>query len=323
MQHFSLTFHEQFAYVKFDMSGEKVNKFNQAAFHELSDVIDQLENKISVEWVLFDSGKVDSFIAGADIKELESVETLDDGQALIQRGHDIFNRLSSLKSKTVALVDGVALGGGLEFSLACDFIVVTDSDKVKLGLPEVNLGIMPGWGGTQRLPRRIGFIQGIDHIVSGKVVDAKKAVKIGLADAMVPSEFKHTALMDLIRQKKLKRASRKTSLLEVVPGVKFFVVRKAKQAILKKTRGLYPAPIKALNLVAKTYSKSIQKGLACEIKAVSELFDTNIPKHLMRLFFSQESVKKMPQLQQATSKKIQRVGVVGVGLMGGVLGGGF
>ena len=320
MHHFSLTFHEQFAYVKFDMVGEKVNKLNKEAFLDLSQIMDQLEKKINIEWVLFDSTKLGVFIAGADIKELESVQSYDDGQALIQRGHDVFNRMASLKAKTVALVDGVALGGGLEFALSCDFIVVTDSEKVKLGLPEVNLGIIPGWGGTQRLPRRIGLIKGIEHIVSGKIINAKKALHLGLADAMVPSDFKHEALMGLIKNNKLKRRLRKRSIIERLPGFKFFVVRKAKQSILQKTKGLYPAPIKALDVVSWSYSKSLQKGLQKEIQGVSELFDTNIPKHLMNLFFSQENIKKMSQVQAASGRKIKRVGVVGAGLMGGGIG---
>ena len=237
MQHFSLTFHEQFAYVKFDMVGEKVNKFNKEAFLDLSDVMDQLEKKINVEWVLFDSSKLGVFIAGADIKELESVQSYEDGQALIQRGHDVFNRISSLKAKTVALVDGVALGGGLEFALSCDFIVVTDSEKVKLGLPEVNLGIIPGWGGTQRLPRRVGLIKGIEHIVSGKIIDEKKQLRLGLADAMVPSDFKHEALMGLIKKNKLKRRLKSNPLLNVCRDLSFLLFAKPNNPSYKRQKG--------------------------------------------------------------------------------------
>ena len=110
---------------------------------ELSTILDQLEKNIHVEWVLFDSNKPGIFIAGADIKEINNIETVDQGIGLAKKGQDIFNRVAKLKPKTVSLIDGVALGGGLEFSLACDYIVVTDSDAVKLGLPEVNLGIIP------------------------------------------------------------------------------------------------------------------------------------------------------------------------------------
>ena len=155
MEHFSVTYHDQFAYVVFDMPKEKVNKFNKETMFELSELIEQLSKRINVKWVLFDSKKQGVFIAGADIKELESISSVEEGTELIERGQSIFNSLSKLKAKTVALIDGVALGGGLEFALACDHIVVTDSKHVKLGLPEVNLGIIPGWGGTQRLPRQL------------------------------------------------------------------------------------------------------------------------------------------------------------------------
>ena len=151
MIHFSITIHDVFAYVTFDMQGEKVNKLSYDVFLELKQVIEKLNQNKTIQWVLFDSLKPGVFIAGADIKELKNVQTLDDGKALIDRGQTLFNELAGIKANTVALVDGVALGGGLEFSLACDYIVVTDSKRVRLGLPEVNLGIIPGWGGTQRL----------------------------------------------------------------------------------------------------------------------------------------------------------------------------
>ena len=112
MSHFSLTFHEQFAYVKFDMKDEKVNKLNVDTFHELFQIVDQLEQNNKVNWVLFDSSKDGIFIAGADIKELQSIKSYEEGKDIIKRGHDLFNRIAALKAKTVALVDGVALGGG-------------------------------------------------------------------------------------------------------------------------------------------------------------------------------------------------------------------
>ncbi|MEC8677307.1 MAG: enoyl-CoA hydratase-related protein, partial [Candidatus Margulisiibacteriota bacterium] len=148
MTHFSLTFHDVFAYVTFDMKDEKVNKFSEGVFDELLEIIEKIKKKTVIEWVLFDSLKPGIFIAGADIKELKNAETLEAGEQLITRGQDAFNKLAQLKPKTIALIDGVALGGGLEFALACNFIVVTNSEKVKVGLPEVNLGIIPGWGGT-------------------------------------------------------------------------------------------------------------------------------------------------------------------------------
>ncbi|MGC6367166.1 MAG: 3-hydroxyacyl-CoA dehydrogenase NAD-binding domain-containing protein [Candidatus Marinamargulisbacteria bacterium] len=317
MNHIKLTFHDIFAYVTFDMVGEKVNKFNREMMIELTNVIQQVNQHPKVQWVLFDSLKAGVFIAGADIKELRDVKSMDDGRALIERGQTLFNQLADMKAKTVALVDGVALGGGLEFSLACDYIVVTNSDKVRLGLPEVNLGIIPGWGGTQRLPKRIGLIKGVEHIVTGKAVNAKKALKLGLADAMVPSAFKHDALMGLIKANKLKRKKPAKLLVERIPGFGLLLKRKVRQSIIQKTNGHYPAPLKALDVVMKTHSKSVKKGLAVEFEGVVDMFETSIPKNLMSLFFSQENVKKSPILTKASDRKINQVGVVGAGLMGG------
>ncbi len=320
MNHFSLTFHEQFAYVKFDMKNEKVNKLNLITFHELSHLLEQLEDNSKIKWVLFDSSKPDVFIAGADIKELQSIQSFEEGQEVIQRGHQIFNRISALKAKTVALCDGVALGGGLEFALACDFIVITDSEKVRFGLPEVNFGIIPGWGGTQRLPRRIGLIQGLKHIVAGKIIDGKKALALGVADAMVPSSSKHDALMDLIRKKKLRRRHAKRSIIEYIPGYTAFVCRQAKKETLKKTQGFYPAPIKAIDVISQTFNKPLSVGLDVEIQGVSDLFDTAIPRNLMALFFAQENIKKMPQLKNSSHRMVQNVGIFGTGLMGSGIG---
>ncbi|MEC8678070.1 MAG: 3-hydroxyacyl-CoA dehydrogenase NAD-binding domain-containing protein [Candidatus Margulisiibacteriota bacterium] len=320
MTHFSLTFHDVFAYVTFDMKDEKVNKLSEDVFDELLDIIEKIKKKTVVEWVLFDSLKPGIFIAGADIKELKNAKTLEDGKALIERGQNAFNLLAELKPKTIALIDGVALGGGLEFALACNFIVVTNSEKVKLGLPEVNLGIIPGWGGTQRLPKKIGLIKAIEYIVSGKSINGKKALSLGLADAMVSSEFKHDELMKLIKSKVLKRRRYKSLLIEWIPFGSLFIKRKVKQSILKKTNGHYPAPLVALDVVFKTVKKSVKKGLRIEKEGVVSLFNSSIPKNLMSLFFAQENVKKLPILKNVSDRNIQQVGIVGSGLMGGGIG---
>lgn len=320
MHNFSLNIEKEFAYVNFDMKNEKVNKFNKESFLELSQIVDQLEKNINVKWVLFHSNKPGIFIAGADIKELESVKTFEEGEDLIKRGQDLFDRISNLKPNTVSFIDGVALGGGLEFALSCNYIVVTDSKKVKLGLPEVNLGIIPGWGGTQRLPRKIGLIAGLQHIVTGKIINGKKALKLGLADAMVSDTTKYDSLMTLIQNKKIKKSRPKRSIFEVFPGMKFFIYREVKKKIIEKTKSLYPAPLKALEVVKKTYRKSIKKGLEKEFIAVTDLFESNIPKNLISLFFAQENVKKIPQLSNASNRTFKNVGVFGVGLMGGGIG---
>ena len=240
MTHFSLTFHDVFAYVTFDMKDEKVNKFSEDVFDELLEIIEKIKKKTVIEWVLFDSLKPGIFIAGADIKELKNAETLEAGEQLINRGQEAFNKFAQLKPKTIALIDGVALGGGLEFALACNFIVVTNSEKVKLGLPEVNLGIIPGWGGTQRLPKKIGLIKSIEYIVSGKSMNGKRALSIGLADAMVSSEFKHDELMALIKTKKLKRSRISVSFIERLPFCVIFNKAKSKTVHIEKDKRALP-----------------------------------------------------------------------------------
>ena len=320
MSNFSLTIEKSFAYVNFDMKNEKVNKLNKESFLELSNIVEKLEKNINVEWIFFLSNKPGVFIAGADIKELESIETIEEGEELIKRGQQLFSRISNLKPNTISLIDGVALGGGLEFALSCNYIVVTDSPSVKLGLPEVNLGIIPGWGGTQRLPKKIGLISGLQHIVTGKIINGKKALKLGLADAMVADATKYDSLMTLIQNKKIKKSKPKRPFIEVFPGLKFLIYKQVKKKIIEKTKSLYPAPLKALEVVKKTYSKSVKKGLENEFSAVVDLFETSIPKNLMSLFFAQENAKKISFVNDASKRSIKHVGVFGAGLMGGGIG---
>jgi 3-hydroxyacyl-CoA dehydrogenase/enoyl-CoA hydratase/3-hydroxybutyryl-CoA epimerase len=319
---FSVEHNADITRVTFNMPGEKVNKFNREVSLELGCILQDIQEK-NPEWVVFESTKPGIFVAGADINELNDITGSDEGRELIERGQQLFQQLAKLPSKTIALIDGAALGGGLEFALACNMIVVTNSNKVRLGLPEVNLGIIPGWGGTQRLPQRIGLIRAIDTIVTGRTITAKKALAWGLVDAMVPSAFQWAALTQLIRQKKIKRRRFKRPFWDCLPGVKYIIGRKAKAAILKKTKGQYPAPMIAVDVMLQTHRIPINNGLKIECDGVVSLLQSSIPSHLMALFFSQESIKKQALLRQVTDRRVQHVGVVGAGLMGGGIGAWF
>jgi 3-hydroxyacyl-CoA dehydrogenase/enoyl-CoA hydratase/3-hydroxybutyryl-CoA epimerase len=317
----TVVYKDAFAYVTIDQPGEAVNTFGRSLLDELDQLINTLDAAPAVQWVVVESAKKGVFIAGADIRELQSATSADDVAALISRGQEVFNRWAALSAKTVALINGAALGGGLEFALACDYVVVTNADTVRLGLPEVNLGIIPGWGGTQRLPKRIGVLPAIQHIVSGKPVSGKRALAMGLADAMVSAAFGQASLNQWIQSKQLKRRcpSRWVRVMTYLPFFNSIVRRMVRSAIIKTTKGMYPAPLMALDVVLKTHRGSLRDGLIRERDAIKALVAAPIPQYLIALFFAQESVKKQVP-SGTTQRSIHQVGVIGAGLMGGGIG---
>src|SRR5512138_3691875 len=174
------------AVVTFDLPGEKVNKLTAAVMEELDGLLERLAADGSVKALVFASGKADTFIAGADIAEIRDITDAARGEALSRRGQAVFRRIEEMPFPTVAAIHGACLGGGFELALACDHRVISDDARTVLGLPEVKIGIMPGFGGTQRLPRLAGLINGLDLIVTGRNVRPRQAKRLGLADAVVP-----------------------------------------------------------------------------------------------------------------------------------------
>src|SRR6266496_1173913 len=187
MNAFSLALEEDsLGVLTFDRPGEKVNVFSREAFEELSEVLVRLAREPRIRSLLLRSGKPDSFIAGADVKEFVSLppDQIREGSA---RGQALFEQLARLPYPTVAAINGTCLGGGTELALACDYRVMSDGPKAKIGLPEVRLGIFPAWGGCTRLPRLVGLQKALDLVLTGKQLDARRAKKIGLVDEAVPA----------------------------------------------------------------------------------------------------------------------------------------
>ena len=322
---------KKIARLVFDLEGEKVNKFSTSVMEELDNVLHDLGRKNGVKALVVESGKPGMFIAGADIKELEVVKNEAEGVRLARGGQDVFNRLEDLPFPTIAVIDGACVGGGLEFALACTYRITTDNPKVRIGLPEVQLGLVPGWGGTQRLPRLIGLQQGVEMVLTGKVVPGAKAYKMGIVDAITPSEFLDEAVNRFVAKilepkgKKKVLARRKKGglvkwLLEGNPLGRKLFFRMALKNVMAKTHGQYPAPLKALEVIQKTFTMHLKDGLSIEADAIASLANSEICKNLIQLFFTQEAMKKSsgtaidftPDLS-----KIERVGVIGAGTMGG------
>lgn len=308
----------------FDLKGEKVNKFSPEILEELEQVIDQAAQDKSIQSLILKSGKEGVFIAGADLntfKEAEHNPAMI--SELIQKGHRVFSKIQALPFPTIALIDGTCLGGGTECALACTYRIGTDHPKTSIGLPETQLGIFPGWGGTQRLPRLIGLQAALKMILTGKPVDGKKASKMGLVDVYYPSSFAEERTYTFAKEVGLKRSKRKKSfidkLLEGNPIGRALIFKKARQNVLKVTKGNYPAPIIALDLIKKTYSLPLEKGLQKEIEVFTKAIENELSGsiHLINLFFINEALKKQPEGKQAEPLPVESAAVLGAGTMGG------
>lgn len=306
--------------------GIKINKLDRKAFTELNEHIHFLKAKAKeIKTVLIWSDKKDMFLAGADIEEIQSMTKPEQALEMVENVQAIFQELAELPQITLAAIHGPCLGGGLELSLACDYRICSDSEKTKIGLPEIQLGVIPGAGGTQRLPRVVGLVQGITMITSAQPVDSRKALKIGLVSDVVPEENLIQYCRELLQTKKYSKFETKTSFLQGVvehTPLKKIVFNKARKTIEAKTKGHYPAPLRALDVIEKTFNKEIKFGLQTEAQVFAELAVTPTAKNLINLFFNMEALKKergvgAMEAPNFKPEKIQEIGVLGAGIMGG------
>ena len=310
----------------FDLKTEKVNKLSYSIMMDLKAHLTGLAQRDDVRVLVIKSGKPGVFIAGADITEFQSVDTPEKSREVVDMGQSVFSMISDLKFPTIAAIQGVCLGGGMELALACDFRVCSDSPRAVMGLPEVNLGIIPGWGGTQRLPRLIGLTAALDIILKGSSVPGAKALKLGLVDLCVPDAFFDDRLRQFIglvadgsKRKALLKRRKKISWADSFFLHRWLVAHFAKKSVMAKSKGHYPAPLAAIKAVVKGYGRSLKSGLEQEAKAFTPLPLTSVSKNLVTLFFIQESLKKYTGVSDATvvPKRIKNAAVLGAGLMGG------
>jgi len=310
----------------FDRPGSAANVFDRATLEELEAHLGAIENDAAVSGLVFTSAKSKIFIAGADLNAFAHAEerVLHD---MGNFGHRVFTRLGRMKIPSVAAIHGICLGGGLEFALACDWRVATSDKATKLGLPETQLGILPAWGGSTRLPKLIGLPAALGLILTGKQVVGAQALKLGVIDEMTHPEYLLDAARGLL--KKGKRPAPAKRWVNRVPFV-FLVAAKARHDVLAKTRGHYPAPLEAIKVCTAAAYKPFEEGLAAEKHSFLELVRTPECRNLLSVFFLQERAKKLsvPQLGSGSTslpsereaaplpKKIRRVAVIGAGTMG-------
>ncbi|WP_274878613.1 fatty acid oxidation complex subunit alpha FadJ [Vibrio harveyi] len=316
---FSLKIDEQnIAWLAIDVPNEKMNTLQAAFADEMKEIFAQLKDTSGVKGMIIHSLKPDNFVAGADVRMLEACTTASEAEALAKQGQELFQQLSDLPYPVVAAIHGPCLGGGLELALACDYRVCTDSDKTRLGLPEVQLGLLPGSGGTQRLPRLIGLLPSLDLILTGKQLRAKKAKKLGVVDACVPE----TILLDVAKQliekgknKGKKKQSTKEKLMSGSGLGRKFVFDQAAKKTNEKTRGNYPATVAILEVIQHGLEKGFAQGQELEAKRFGELVMSSESKALRSIFFATTEMKK-ENGAEAEPAAVNRVGVLGGGLMG-------
>ena len=305
----------------FDRQGSAANIFDTRTFEELNAHLDFLEDRTTqgpVQGVIFVSAKGKIFIAGADLHGFTS-GPMTDGRLgeIIDNGHRTFHRIARLRVPTVAAIQGVCVGGGLELTLACDWRVACNDGATKLGLPEVQIGILPAWGGSVRLPRLVGLPKALEIILTGKQLAGVPAVKCGLADALAYPEGMLSVAEEQV--KRGKRPAPKT-IPANLPGARQVVAAIARKDALAKTRGNYPAATRAIEVATAALGTSEEGGFRLERDAFVELAKTEAARNLMSIFFLQERAKKtkLPaDLEAAPSARpLKKVAVVGAGLMG-------
>jgi 3-hydroxyacyl-CoA dehydrogenase/enoyl-CoA hydratase/3-hydroxybutyryl-CoA epimerase len=306
-----------------DLPGEKVNTLGSGMIGQFEALLGDIEKDTSVRALVIKSGKPDNFIAGADIKEFTQIGSVEEGEALSRAGQAIFDTLEGSRTPVVAAIHGTCVGGGTELSLACDYRVAADDRKTSIGLPEVMLGLIPGAGGSNRLPRLVGLVRALDMILSGRALRAPRALKAGLVD-----EVCHPAiLLDVAKRAALGLAEGRVKPRR--PGISLkekllrpVIFRKARATVVKRTGGHYPAPLEAIDVVRRATSTSLRAGLEIEARAFGRLSVSEVSRALVSVFFATQEIKKDAGYPQGTrSREVRKLGVLGAGLMGAGIAG--
>ncbi|EFE95521.1 fatty acid oxidation complex subunit alpha FadJ [Serratia odorifera] len=303
--------------ITIDVPDEKVNTLKAEFVDQVNEVLNKAQQYAALEGLVIVSGKPDSFIAGADITMIAACSNAKEAEDLARKGQSTLAKIAAFPVPVVAAIHGACLGGGLELALACHSRVCSLDDKTALGLPEVQLGLLPGSGGTQRLPRLIGASKALDMMLTGKHIRARQALRMGLVDDAVPQAILLDAAIARVKQgwkskptlpwqERLMNGPLGRSLL-------FSVVRKK---TLAKTHGNYPAAERIIQVVRAGLEQGSGHGYQAEARAFGELAMTPQSAALRSLFFASTALKK-ERGGDAQPRELQRVGILGGGLMGG------
>ncbi len=324
------------AWVTLDVKGESQNTLRAEFAEEFESIFETIKADSSVKSMIIISAKDKCFIAGADINMLQDLKTEADILAVANTGHELFGKMEQLDMPIVAAIHGSCLGGGLELAMACSYRISTDDASSRFGLPEVQLGLLPGGGGTQRLPRLVGIASSLDLMLTGKQLIAKKAKSLGIIDEVVAKanlrkvaekmalklvgkDKRVTSELKLkIKPKMLMSvAGLQTLALETTQAGRKIIFDKALEAVNRKTMGNYPSPEKIINAVQVGMNQGFEAGLKEEAKGFAELVMSPVAKQLMNIFFASNELKKdRGVVGDVELIPINRVGILGGGLMG-------
>src|SRR5690606_6960943 len=311
---------EELAIWWLDEPGERHNKLSSSALEEVAAALENAAMDPTVQGIVIISAKPDSFVVGADVRELQAMTSREEAEALSRMGHELIRSVQRLGKPKVAAIHGPAVGGGMELALACDMRIATDHPATRFALPEVQLGLVPGGGGTQLLPRLIGIQDALPYLLTGKNAFPRPAKRLGLIDALIHRPglllAAKQAARDLIRKGAPERpaSSLTERVLEGNPLTRRVIYSKALDRVNRTTHGRYPAPPRIIDCVREGIEHGIDAGFRAEEKAFGDLAMSDESRELVRLFFAKNEAEKNPF--EGGARKIRRIGVLGAGLMG-------
>jgi 3-hydroxyacyl-CoA dehydrogenase/enoyl-CoA hydratase/3-hydroxybutyryl-CoA epimerase len=306
-----------------DVPGEKVNTLSKGMIAGFLSLLADVERDPTVRAVILRSGKPDSFVVGAEIEEFRQLRSAEEACALSRAGQAVLDKLAGLRVPVVAAIHGSCLGGGTELALACRYRVASLDSRTVLGLPEVMLGLLPGAGGSQRLPRLIGLAPALDLILTGRSLKAERALRIGIVDEACPAAI----LLEVARRAALGLAAgtlrpRRSGMRLRERLLRPLIFRKARASALAKTGGHYPAPLEAIAVVEAGTATTLAEGLKLEAAAFGRLAVSEVSRQLVSVFFATQGIKKDAGYPEATRPvEVSKLGVLGAGLMGAGIAG--
>ncbi len=324
----ALRIDKQIGWLELDLEGEKVNKFSKPVLIRFKKVLEEIKINKEIKALIIISKKPRIYIAGADINEIKKINTKKEFLKAVESGQGLMNSFEDLAIPTIAAINGACVGGGCEFALACDYRIASDDRFTKIGLPETQLGIIPGFGGCIRLPRVIGLVESLGLILTGRLIPAVRAKKIGLVDKVYPMEIFEKKVkeftLNIIKKgaKKRKKQFSGKGIAKFMQGpfLRNFIYSGARKNIMKVSKGHYPAPLEALSVIKDTYgSSNREKLLKREAKGFLKVATTDISKNLINIFFITEDIKKATGVlgPSVKPKKVSHISVLGAGTMGG------
>lgn len=302
-------------WLSLDREGTSTNTISNAVLDELNEILDDIASDNNLRGVVFCSAKSKGFIAGADIHQFGKLDNKDDAIAFLQKGQAVFNKIAALRIPTVSMIQGFCMGGGTELSLACRYRIAQDDADTRIGLPEILLGIHPGWGGTVRLPVLIGALPALDLILTGRTVSARSAVKLGLVDeAVAERQIRHAARHFILNQPK-RHQPEKLQQLVSMPLLRPLVAKFLRYKVAKKVKQEhYPAPYAVIDNWQRDGGQG-EKAQQVEVDSIAKIITQNdTAKNLVRIFFLRERLKAFAKKSDFT---VQHVHVIGAGVMGG------